>query len=84
MTDTDPAFEILVFQLQNHKKLLELLSQTVQGFVTIIRTYTMRMSENRTWQEEVTGDGENNFYFSSNIIRQVVARNSTANIWHTW
>ena len=83
MTDTDPAFEILLFQLQNHKKLLEFLSQILQGFVTIIGTYTLTMSENRTWQEEVTGEGGNNFYFSSNIIRKVVPGNSRANIWHT-
>jgi len=72
MTDAEPAFEIIVFQLQNHRKLLELLSLILQAFVTIIRTYTLRMSENKTWQEDVTGDGENNFYFSSNIIGKVV------------
>ena len=75
MTDAKSAFKILMFQQQNHRKLLELLSLILETFVTIIRTYALRMSENRTlrtWEEEVTGDGENNFYFSSNIISKAV------------
>jgi hypothetical protein len=75
MTEADTAFKVVLFQLQNHRKLVELLSLILEAFVTIIRTYTLRMSENttlRTWEEEVTGDGENNFYFSSNSIRKAV------------
>jgi hypothetical protein len=76
MMDVEPAFKIVVFQLQNHRKLLELVSLILRAFVPLIRTYTQRMFEKgnlRTWQEEVTGDGENDFYFSSSIIRKAVA-----------
>jgi hypothetical protein len=50
MTDAQPAFKIVVFQVQNHKKLLELVSLILQAFVTIIRTYTLRMSERGHWE----------------------------------